>query len=178
MKRAVFLDLNGTLVMPIKVARPSELKEIPGSAEAVTRLSLAGYLCPVVTIQSRIGKGFFTEDDFRCWFNELQTSFSARNANLLGPYICPHLFETDCVCKKPKPFLYQIAAEEHCIDLKGSFVVGDTVADMQAARGIGAKGVFVRTGYGQSLEELERAKPFCDAVGSCLDDCVRWILTH
>jgi histidinol phosphatase-like enzyme len=64
-RRAVFLDLNGTLVLPIIVQRPSELRLIDDAPAAVASLSEAGFLCPVVTIQSRIGKGLFTVEEFQ-----------------------------------------------------------------------------------------------------------------
>ena len=61
MKRAVFLDLNATLVMPLKPESLSELTLIEGAGEAIARLSRADYVCPVVTVQSRITKGLFSE---------------------------------------------------------------------------------------------------------------------
>jgi D-glycero-D-manno-heptose 1,7-bisphosphate phosphatase len=66
--RAAFLDLNGTLVQPLKPEHLNELTEIPGAAEAVARLSAAGFVCPVVTVQSRIAKGLFSSAEFETWF--------------------------------------------------------------------------------------------------------------
>ncbi len=62
--RGVFLDPNGTLVEPLKQERLDDLKLIAGVAEAIARLSAAGFICPVVTVQSRIAKGLFTMTDF------------------------------------------------------------------------------------------------------------------
>jgi len=66
--RAVFLDLNGTLVMPVQAESPDAYRTIPGAASAVAQLNSKGFLCPVITVQSRIAKGLYTETDFRTWF--------------------------------------------------------------------------------------------------------------
>ncbi len=68
MNRAVFLDLNGTLVSPLKPDALDDLVLLPGAAEAIARLTAAGYVCPVVTVQSRIAKGLFSSADFEAWF--------------------------------------------------------------------------------------------------------------
>jgi D-glycero-D-manno-heptose 1,7-bisphosphate phosphatase len=98
MRRAVFLDLNGTLVLPVLIGRLSELRPIPASARAVARLSAAGFVCPVVTIQSRIAKGYFSTSEFGAWFATLADDFAAEGAVLSGPYFCPHRFAHPCVC--------------------------------------------------------------------------------
>jgi len=76
-RRAVFLDLNGTLVLPIIVQSPSELKLIDNASAAVATLSDAGFVCPVVTIQSRIGKGLFSLEDFHVWFRSFAVELGA-----------------------------------------------------------------------------------------------------
>src|SRR5205823_4174695 len=67
-RAGVFLDLNGTLVLPLKQERLEDLTLIPGVAEALARLSAAGFVCPVVTVQARIAKGLFSMADFQTWF--------------------------------------------------------------------------------------------------------------
>ena len=90
---AVFLDLNGTLVMPVQANALEEYTSIPGSMEAVRMLNAAGFLCPVVTVQSRIAKGIYSEEAFRAWFSAFQRHMDAGGAHLLGPYLCPHRFD-------------------------------------------------------------------------------------
>jgi histidinol-phosphate phosphatase family protein len=130
----------------------------------------------VVTIQSRIGKGTYSEQQFLEWFGTFQAVWRNAGAILLGPYVCPHRFNTGCDCAKPKPLLYLRAARQHCIDCARSFVVGDTASDVQAAMSIGAMGCLVLTGWG------EAARPDCaDAaafVGKDLADVVDWILNQ
>jgi D-glycero-D-manno-heptose 1,7-bisphosphate phosphatase len=177
MKRpAVFLDLNGTLALPLKVDHPSALASIPGAARAIRRLSANGYVCPVVTIQSRIGKNIFTAEDFSAWFRGFQLQFAAEGAILAGPYVCPHPFSVDCPCKKPKSFLYQQAAEDHQLELAASYVIGDTGGDVAAAAQFGGKGILVRTGYGEDDDAAAVAGRQAAFVGRDLGECIAWIL--
>jgi len=171
-RRAVFLDLNGTLVLPLQVNNPFEYRAIPHAAEAVVSLCRAGFICPVVTVQSRIGKGVFSESAFLEWFRSFSDAFAKEGARLAGPYICPHRYAVPCPCKKPGGLLYRQAAESLEIDLGSSAVVGDSLEDIQAARAIGCRGVAVRTGWrlDPAVDEL------CDHVADDLFAAAHWIL--
>ncbi len=137
MTPTAFLDLNGTLVSPILVNTPAELCIIPGAPQAVAALSRQGFRCPAITVQSRIGKGVFTEAEFRQWFTGFAQQVRKDGAHLEGPYVCPHRFRDPCECKKPQPFLYERAAHELSLTLRRAFVIGDTADDMEAARRFG-----------------------------------------
>src|SRR5579863_5347665 len=89
-RRGVFLDLNGTLVDPLKQERLDELTLIPGAAGAVARIASAGFVCPVVTVQSRIAKGLFSMADFQTWFAAFAADLKGKGALVVGPYVCPH----------------------------------------------------------------------------------------
>jgi D-glycero-D-manno-heptose 1,7-bisphosphate phosphatase len=177
-KPAVFLDLNGTLVLPIKPQNLSELTLIEGADREVARLSAAGFLCPVVTVQSRINKGFYTLQQFLEWFSTFANLLQNANAYVLGPYVCPHRFNEPCQCKKPSTFLYHLAANEHGIDLQRSFVIGDSVEDVCAARQFGGQGALVRTGWAADPAVVERASPYNPYVAESLGEAVDWILTQ
>jgi D-glycero-D-manno-heptose 1,7-bisphosphate phosphatase len=170
---AVFLDLNGTLVEPVKPRALAELELFPGAQQAVARLTSAGFLLPVVTVQSRIAKSYFSERDFRRWFDELR---SVRLLGLGPVYVCPHRFNHDCECKKPKTLLYEQAAEDLGIDPTQSFVVGDTGTDVDAAESLGARSCLVLSGWGRmSRDEYERrADVVCDGVL----DAAEWIIAR
>ncbi len=176
--RTVFLDLNGTIVMPVIVERLDDLRPVSGAVEAIARLCAHGFRCPVVTIQSRIEKGLFTQAEFLDWFRGFATSIKPSGAFLDGPYVCPHRFTTPCVCKKPGTALYERAAAELGLELPGAYVIGDTAADMEAAQRLGGIGCMVRTGFGQDDGEVARASPFTSFVGAALPDAVDWILTR
>lgn len=146
-RRAVFLDLNGTLVLPVLADHPAEYQLIAQSAEAVALLCGAGFVCPVVTVQSRIEKGIYSQTEFQVWFDSLKAARVEQGAQVVGPYVCPHQHRTPCGCKKRSGFLYRRAAADLAIDLAGSFVVGDTGDDLEAARTLGCRGILVRTGW-------------------------------
>lgn len=169
-QRAIFLDLNGTLVLPIQVNNPFEYQAIPRAAEAVATLCRAGFVCPVVTVQSRIGKGTFSESEFREWFRSFSDAFTGQGAELAGPYVCPHRYAAPCSCKKPSGLLYRKAAEDLDIELASSLVVGDSLEDMQAARVVGCRSVAVRTGWCLDADDL------CDHVADDLLAATHWIL--
>jgi D-glycero-D-manno-heptose 1,7-bisphosphate phosphatase len=176
--RAVFLDLNGTLVLPIKPHSLGELTLIEDAERQVARLSAAGFRCPVVTVQSRINKGVFTLDEFLEWFTRFAHRLRSAGAHVLGPYVCPHRFKEPCECKKPSTFLYRLAAEEHGIDLPRSFVIGDSVEDVCAAKRFGGQGCLVRTGWAKDVAVVERALPYSSFIAESLGRAVDWILAQ
>ncbi len=174
MRRAVFLDLNGTLVMPVQVNVPAEYTPIAGSIEAVRLLNKAGFLCPVVTVQSRIERGVYSEHTFRDWFQTLQRQFSEGGAELLGPYLCPHSSRAGCDCHKPKPTLYRDAARDWEIDCARSYVVGDTLDDIRAGSAIGAQSCLVLTGWASRyVDAFGHEAAFVDAD---ILTVAKWIL--
>jgi len=152
------------------------LSLIPGVTGAVARLSNAGFTCPVVTVQSRIGKGLFTLADFERWFALFAADLDCHGARIVGPYVCPHRFAEPCVCKKPSPMLYERAAADHELSLSGSFVIGDSPSDVRAARRIGAHGLLVRTGWAADPDVVAAASADASAVVSSLAEAADWIL--
>jgi len=173
--RAVFLDLNGTFVLPLKQKTLSEIEIIPGADIAVAKLIEEKLICPVITIQSGIAKGRFTEQEFRNWFSAF---FANLNLDIKGPYICPHRFAEHCICKKPNSFLYEQAANDYSIDLSRSYVIGDTAWDIIAGKNIGAHGCLVRTGYAANESEYQNAVSNASYIGQSLKDVVNWILKN
>ena len=177
-QRAVFLDLNGTLVLPVKPDSLNDLKLIEGVGQAIAELSRTGFLCPVVTIQSRIAKGLFSLEEFHFWFRGFASGLRTCGSEIVGPYVCPHLFSDPCACKKPNILLYQQASREHDIDLQKSFVIGDSAEDVQAAHQFGGQGCLVRTGWADDPDVVKRAAPCASFVAASLNDAVDWILSR
>ena len=175
-QRGVFLDLNGTLVEPLKQERLDELTLIPGVAEAVARLTAAGFVCPVVTVQSRIAKGLFSMADFQTWFAAFAADLEAQGALVVGPYVCPHRYGEPCPCKKPNVLLYERAASEHQLTTADCFVIGDSPDDVRAARRLGARGCLVRTGWASDPRVVETALQDASIVVDSFAQAVDWIL--
>lgn len=153
MKPGIFLDLNGTLVLPVQARSPGEYQPIPGAFAAIRRLNESGFICPVITVQSRIAGGIYSEDDFHAWFERFRHAAAAEGARIAGLYLCPHRFHSGCACCKPNTALYEQAAQDLDIDRAQSFVVGDTVDDLEAARRLGVKAGLVLTGWGHRAVE-------------------------
>jgi D-glycero-D-manno-heptose 1,7-bisphosphate phosphatase len=164
--------------MPLKQASLSNLALIEGADEAVSRLSREGFLCPVVTVQSRIAMGLFSREEFLSWFKDFSDQLATRGASLCGPYVCPHRYAEPCACKKPNTLLYELAATEHGIDLERSYSIGDTAADVRAAFHFGGQGCLVRTGWAASDSVAEEAAPYAAYVADSLAQVVTWILGH
>jgi D-glycero-D-manno-heptose 1,7-bisphosphate phosphatase len=174
MRKAVFLDLNGTLVLPVKAELPTEYQPIVGSVEAVRLLNQAGFICPVITVQSGINKGRYSEAEFRAWFAEFQQAWATEGAHLSAVYLCPHSGNAGCACHKPKPKLYLDAAREHNIDCAQSYVVGDTYSDIQAGIAIGAKTCFVETGWAD--RHVPEHGSEANYIGADILEVARWII--
>src|SRR5687768_16795432 len=173
LRPGVFLDLGGTLVLPLKPQSLSDYAPLEHAAEAIAMLCAAGFVCPVVTVQSRIAKGLFTQSEFVDWFQTFRNRLASQSAVLEGLYVCPHRYAEPCRCKKAGGSLYRRATADLDIDLGASFVVGDSLEDMDAARILGCRGVLVRTGWPveQHVEDL------ASHVADDLLDAARWIAT-
>jgi len=176
MTKLVFLDLNGTLVSPVLVERLDDFHILPGVPAALAKLSQAGFRCPVVTVQSRIAKGYFTEAEFGRWFDNLAAQMMQAGARLEGPYVCPHRYRDLCACKKPNTTLYERAARDLALPLPGAFVIGDTADDIEAARRLGGVGCLVRPDAGERpTAGRARAASF---EGRDVAEAVAWILSR
>ena len=172
--KAVFLDLNGTLVQPLKQRSLEEMTLIPGADDAVARLLAFGFVCPVVTVQPRIEKGLFTEVQFCNWFAGF---FRNLGLDVKGPYICPHRYNVPCPCEKPNSFLYEQAASDLSLDLSHSYTIGDSPQDIEAARRFGGLGCLVRTGWAADDKVFEKARVSAAFTGGTIADAVDWVLS-
>ena len=142
---AVFLDRDGVInVDSGYVGDWDSFVFLPGVIEAMRALCDAGYALVIVTNQSGIGRGFYTEEDFRVLTERMCNELSRHGVSIAGVYFCPHLpeaalpqYRKTCDCRKPKPGLIHRALEELDIDLTRSVMVGDKNSDMQAALAAG-----------------------------------------
>lgn len=148
-KPAVFFDRDGVLNEDDGyVYQPKDFKWIPGAVDTIKRIKDEGYAIFVITNQSGIARGFYTEEDvihLHNWINyELLQKYAVQIDSF---YYCPHHptvglapYKTNCECRKPKPGLIQRALSEFNIDTERSYFVGDKDTDMQAATAVGIKG--------------------------------------
>ncbi|CAN5826414.1 HAD family hydrolase [soil metagenome] len=143
---AVFLDRDGTVIVDRHyLGDPAGVELLPGAADAISRLNRAGLNAILVTNQSGIGRGYFSESDFSSVQQRLVQLLADADAYLDGAYHCPHSPDQSpaCECRKPKPGLFLTAAAEHYVDLRRSFLVGDRDRDVAPARELGATGILI-----------------------------------
>lgn len=154
MKKAIFLDRDGTLNVDYGYVHDIDhFKFIEGAIDALRELQAMGYALVVVTNQSGIARGYFSEAEFLQLMEWFDWSLAEQGVELDGIYYCPHHpegkgeFREDCDCRKPKPGMLLQAMKELKIDPAQSVMVGDKIEDMKA--GLGAKvktNVLVRSG--------------------------------
>jgi len=157
-QRTVFLDRDGTLIVDRDCLRNAEgLELLPGVAEAIHLLNHNGWRVVVVTNQPVIAKGWCDEAELRRIHNKLETLLGKEHAFLDRIYHCPHHpdkgfagerpeLKIDCGCRKPKIGMIQQATAELNIDLKQSWLIGDTTTDIQTAKNAGLRSILVQTG--------------------------------
>jgi D,D-heptose 1,7-bisphosphate phosphatase len=148
---AVFLDRDGTLIEDVPyLSDPSAIRFLPGAAEALVRLGHAGFARVLVTNQSGIGRGFFTEERLREIHDELEGRLAAVGASLDGIYYCPAAPDEgagqDCPDRKPAPGMLLRGAVELGIDLDASWMVGDKMSDVLAGLNAGCRSILLRAG--------------------------------
>jgi D-glycero-D-manno-heptose 1,7-bisphosphate phosphatase len=146
---AAFLDRDGVLNIDHGyVDRFEELDLVHGAVDAVQLLNKAGCLVLVVTNQSGVARGRYTEDDVKRFNDELSNRLAVQGARIDAFYYCPHhpegsvaRYRTACDCRKPKPGLLEQAARDVDIDRSRSFLIGDMDGDSKAAAAFGIRGV-------------------------------------
>jgi D-glycero-D-manno-heptose 1,7-bisphosphate phosphatase len=185
---AAFIDRDGTLTQEVGyVNHPKRLQLLPRSAEAIRRLNGAGIPAVVVTNQAGVARGYFSQDVLQATSDALVEQLKSAGAQLDGIYVCTHHptegqppFRAQCDCRKPKPGLLLRAAKELGLDLGASTVIGDRPSDLVAAHAVGARGVFVLTGYGLGEWEYRRETftVMPDHVAGDLLDAVEWMLAQ
>jgi D-glycero-D-manno-heptose 1,7-bisphosphate phosphatase len=142
--KAVFIDRDGTINEDGPyLSDPNRFRMYPGVGEGVKRLQDAGFKIIVITNQSGIGRGYFTEGDLAAVHERMKEEFARFGVTLNGIYYCPHHPDDGCTCRKPEPGLLLKAIADHDIDPARSYMIGDKPLDVVAGERIGAKTVLV-----------------------------------
>ena len=159
MVKAVFLDRDGTLVNdPGYAYKIVDFKFLPGVLDGLKRLSKE-FIFFIITNQSGIGRGIYTEKDFIDVNNHLLGIFKKNKIKIKKTYHCPHTPEESCKCRKPSIKFIKEAEREFGIDLKNSWVAGDKPIDIEMGKKSGCKTVYLLTGQGKKrLDELKKNK--------------------
>lgn len=176
MKRAVFLDRDGTInVEKDYLYQIKDFEFIPGTEEAIHLLNQAGFMVIVVTNQSGVARGYYTEEDVENLHRHIDRELGNYGAHVDAWYYCPHhtsgrgSYALPCSCRKPFPGMLRKAAERYGIDLGNSFMIGDKLADLEAGLAAGCSTILVRTGYGAKEEQqLTNSTVVCDDLLSAV----------
>jgi D-glycero-D-manno-heptose 1,7-bisphosphate phosphatase len=153
MHKLIVLDRDGVINEDRDdyVKSADEWRPIPGSLEAMARLSQAGWDIAIATNQSGIGRGLFDMQALNAMHNKMLALLSPLGAKVAGIFFCPHTPQDECNCRKPLPGLfYDIAWRFGRQDLSGVPVVGDSRRDIEAGVFVGCQPYLVLTGKGQN----------------------------
>lgn len=164
MKRALFLDRDGTLVEPRHYpSHPDDLVLSKAIGPLLRTFATTGWELIVVTNQSGIARGFFTMEDLERMHERLRQMLAVWGVRLTDIYACPHHVDgiiphlaIACACRKPEPGMLRRAVEEHDIDLSRSWMVGDILDDIEAGNVAGCRTALVDLGTERMPERPER----------------------
>ncbi|MFC2066749.1 D-glycero-beta-D-manno-heptose 1,7-bisphosphate 7-phosphatase [Chloroflexota bacterium] len=145
--KAVFLDRDGTIAYDVPYCRrPEDFEILPTVIEAIRLLNQNGFKVVVITNQSGIARGYFSEGILAQIHDKMKGELAQAGAQLDAIYYCPHHPDDGCECRKPKVALFLKAAKELDIDFGFSYMVGDMQMDIGAGKSLGCRTVLVTTG--------------------------------
>src|SRR5690606_29747092 len=125
---------------------------LPGSLEAIARLNRAGWRVVVASNQSGLGRGLFDMETLNAMHAKLREALAELGGQIDAFFICPHLPDAGCDCRKPLPGMYLDIARRYDVPLAGVPAVGDSLRDLEAAASVGCAPWLVRTGNGARTE--------------------------
>lgn len=159
-RKYILLDRDGTIIeWKNYLDDPNQVKLIPNAAEGLKSLIEMGFGLIVVTNQSGIGRGYFSEDTLNAIHQRMNGELQKNSVVLDDIFYCPHKPEDNCECYKPKTGLVQQAAWKFGFNPSECYVIGDNICDIELAKNINAVSILVLTGYGSSLQYEKSLKP-------------------
>jgi len=173
MFKAAFLDRDGVINRKAPegkyVTRWEEMVFLPGVTQAILALRRAGFRIIVISNQRCVAKGLLSVDDLDFLHRRMCETLAADGAVIDAAYYCPHDTQIACTCRKPAPGLLLEAAADHRIDLKVSWMIGDSPSDIEAGRTAGCK-----TALLQDSQEVHEV--LADVVAKSLLEAAQQIL--
>ncbi|MDW8842435.1 D-glycero-beta-D-manno-heptose 1,7-bisphosphate 7-phosphatase [Pseudomonas carnis] len=125
---------------------------LPGSIEAIAQLSKAGWTVAIATNQSGIARGYYDIATLDAMHARLRTLVAEQGGEVGLVVYCPHGPDEGCDCRKPKPGMLKIIAEQYKVPLAGIWFVGDSLGDLEAAKAVDSQPVLVKTGKGEKTQ--------------------------
>lgn len=155
------------------IKSPEEWNLLPGSAEAIARLTHARYQVVVATNQSGVARGYFDIGVLNRIHEKMQREVGNAGGRIDAIFYCPHGPDDSCECRKPLPGMFRDIEKRLQLSLQGIPAVGDSLRDLQAAQAVGARAMLVRTGKGtgteQKLDQLAEPVDVYDDLSAAVD---------
>ena len=153
--KTIFLDRDGVINKEVSYLHKIEDFEfIDGVFKTCQYLQNLGYEIIVITNQSGISRGYYNEIDFKTLSNWMLAEFKKNDIKILDIFHCPHLPDSNCECRKPRPGMLLEAKEKYNIDMQNSWLIGDKENDIIAANSSGITNtILVKSGH--KINELD-----------------------
>ncbi|MDI9819407.1 MULTISPECIES: D-glycero-beta-D-manno-heptose 1,7-bisphosphate 7-phosphatase [unclassified Legionella] len=173
MNKVILLDRDGVINQDSLhyIKSVDEFILLPGSIDALVRLTKAGYRIGVATNQSGVSRGYYTERDLAAIHEKLMSAVRAAGGEIEAIEYCVHLPDAGCLCRKPQPGMLKALAERlGCSSFEGVPFVGDRVSDIQAAEAVGATPMMVLSPMTdrQALRQYPHV-PVFTSLAQCID---------
>jgi D-glycero-D-manno-heptose 1,7-bisphosphate phosphatase len=179
--KVVFVDRDGTINVDVHyLDDPDKFEMYPGVQRGVKKLQENGFKIIVITNQSGIARGYFTEEQLSAVHERMKQEFQSFNVTLDGIYYCPHHPDDKCNCRKPNNGLFEKAIQEHNINVKKSYMLGDKILDVGAGKKIGVGTVLIPEPHirEEFLSQINKFEYTPDYIADDFLDAVEWILNR
>lgn len=149
--KLIILDRDGVINQDSDafVKNPDEWIALPGSLQAIARLTQAGWKVVVATNQSGLARGLFDMDTLTAIHTKMRRELAAVGGSIDAVFLCPHGPDDNCTCRKPRPGMFEQIGHRYDIGLAGVPAVGDSLRDLQASSSVGCSPWLVQTGNGK-----------------------------
>jgi len=180
LKKVVFLDRDGTINVDSAdyIKSRSEFEFIPGSIEAIRKLTINGFASIVITNQSALARKYVSPEELDVMHTLMRRSVASEGGKITDVFFCPHMPDNGCECRKPAPGLILQSRRKFNIELADAIMVGDTIKDIECGHNAGCgRTVLVKSGLDPDVEEKLKHRPFgADFVADNLLEAAEWII--
>jgi D-glycero-D-manno-heptose 1,7-bisphosphate phosphatase len=173
LKRAVFLDRDGTIIADRgDLKDPNKIEVLPGAIDALRKLAREGWKLIVIANQTAVGRGEITKEEMNAVHGKFLRTLRAQGVEIVASYFCTHGPDENCECRKPGTALVERAAKEHSLSPEQSWIIGDREEDIICGRDAGCSTVWMRNQAHPVAQELPDyiAGNWSDAYGRISED--------